>query len=54
MSNIEFAGGNRRVRVSGEMPERMMRYDYQSERERAGVPEGGVLTIRDAGHSVEL
>jgi hypothetical protein len=42
------------TKVSADIPELMIRYDYQSEGRNAGVPEGGVLTIRDAGHAVEL
>lgn len=42
------------TKISAAIPELMIRYDYQSEGRSAGVPEGGVLTIRDAGHSVEL
>jgi|SRR5579862_5069236 len=40
--------------IAADIPELMIRYDYQSEGRNAGVPEGGVLTIRDAGHSVDL
>lgn len=40
--------------ISADIPELMIRYEYQSEGNNAGVPEGGVLTIRDAGRSVEL
>jgi hypothetical protein len=40
--------------ISADIPELMIHYDYQSEGRNAGVPEGGVLTIRDAGHAVEL
>ena len=40
--------------ISADIPELMIRYDYQSEGQKAGVPEGGVLTIRDAGRSVDL
>jgi hypothetical protein len=42
------------VQVSADVPQLAIRYDYRSEGQRAGVPEGGVLTIRDAGRSVEL
>jgi hypothetical protein len=42
------------VQVLGDMPQLIIRYDYQSEGQRAGVPEGGILTIRDSGRSVEL
>lgn len=42
------------TKISADITELMIRYDYQSEGSNAGVPEGGVFTIRDAGHSVEL
>lgn len=42
------------TKISADIPELMIRYDYQSEGHNAGVPEGGVLTIRVAGHSVEI
>jgi hypothetical protein len=42
------------TKILADIPELMIRYDYQSEGQNAGVPEGGVLTIRDAGRSVQL
>lgn len=42
------------VQVSADVAQLAIRYDYQSEGQKAGVPEGGVLTIRDGGRSVEL
>ncbi len=51
---IANPGAEIAVRVSGEIPELMIRYDYQSQGRRAGVPEGAVLTIRDGGRSADL
>jgi len=51
VSNSE---GGIAVQLSGDLPELVVRYEYQSEGEKAGVPEGGVLTIRDAGRSAVL
>jgi hypothetical protein len=51
---VSNSDGGVAVQLSGDMPELLIRYEYQSEGEKAGVPEGGVLTIRDVGRSAEL
>jgi hypothetical protein len=40
--------------VKGDLVEQVIRYTYEPEDAQTAVPEEGILSVRDSGHSAEL